>query len=75
MRKYFISIFALAIFFLLPEISLAQCAMCKAVAESSSGNTAAKGLNNGILFLMFIPYLMMGVVAISWYFYKRKGQV
>ncbi|TVQ77072.1 MAG: hypothetical protein EA358_07685 [Flavobacteriales bacterium] len=75
MRKYIIAFLALAILSLLPELGLAQCAMCKAVAESSSGSTAAKGLNNGILFLMFIPYLMMGVVAVSWYFYKRKGQV
>lgn len=34
-----------------------QCAMCKATAESS-GNGG--GLNEGILYLMFIPYLLLG---------------
>jgi hypothetical protein len=40
-----------------------QCAMCKAVAESG-GEKLAEGLNNGIIFLMIIPYLVMGVLAL-----------
>ena len=40
-----------------------QCAMCKAVAESG-GEKQAEGLNNGIIFLMIIPYLVMGVLAL-----------
>jgi len=36
---------------------LAQCAMCKAVAESDleAGGTTATGLNTGILYLMGFP--------------------
>jgi len=43
----------------------AQCAMCKAVLESNmeNGGTAAAGINNGILYLMFIPYILIGVVG------------
>src|ERR1700739_4588191 len=51
---------------LLLNISVfAQCAMCKAAAESdlsNNPNSIAQGLNTGILFLMFIPYLIVGVI-------------
>jgi hypothetical protein len=42
-----------------------QCAMCKAVVESdlAAGGTAGKGINEGILYLMVIPYLLMGTVG------------
>ena len=50
---------------LLTTALYAQCAMCKAAAESdlkNNPNSIAQGLNTGILFLMFIPYLIMGVI-------------
>ena len=38
-----------------------QCAMCRAVAESSkeAGSTIANGLNTGILYLMSFPYILL----------------
>lgn len=54
----------------------AQCAMCKATAESgqAAGSTEATGLNAGILYLMAIPYVLMAAVAIAWYWsYKGKS--
>jgi hypothetical protein len=36
----------------------AQCAMCRAVLESEQSGTAAKGINNGIMYLMVFPYLL-----------------
>ena len=45
--------------------SYAQCAMCKAAAESdleNNPNSVAHGLNKGILFLMVIPYLIVGII-------------
>lgn len=52
----------------------AQCAMCKAVAESNvaSGGSVASGLNYGILWLMIFPYLMMLTVGILWYRHNKK---
>ncbi|WP_461533794.1 hypothetical protein [Sinomicrobium sp.] len=41
----------------------AQCAMCRAVLESGGGQEAAKGINNGIVYLMAIPYLLMAGLA------------
>jgi len=36
--------------------------MCRAVLESEEGQETAKGINKGILYLMAIPYLLVGVV-------------
>lgn len=44
----------------------AQCAMCKATTESSG---VGGGLNDGIIYLMFIPYLLLGAFV---FFVLRK---
>lgn len=49
--------------------SNAQCAMCRAVLESEEGQTAAKGINDGIIYLMAIPYILIGGLG---YFIYRK---
>jgi len=38
--------------------SWAQCSMCRAVVENNSQNMA-EGLNNGILYLMGFPYIIL----------------
>ena len=54
----------------------AQCAMCSLNAENSTqhGNTQGKGLNNGILFLLSMPFLVGGSVAILWYKKYRQQE-
>ena len=47
----------------------AQCAMCRAVLESEVDQSAAEGINNGIIYLMAIPYILVGGIA---YFIYRK---
>ena len=49
--------------------SSAQCAMCRAVLESEEGLTTAKGINDGIVYLMAIPYVLFFGFA---YFMYRK---
>lgn len=39
-----------------------QCAMCRAVLESEADSSTAKGINNGIKYLMVIPYILVGGV-------------
>ena len=70
--KKTISIFGLV---LLQTSSFAQCAMCKAVLESNmeNGGTAAAGINNGILYLMFIPYILIGVVGFFIYRHFKQN--
>ena len=41
----------------------AQCSMCRAVLESGETQETAKGINNGIIYLMAIPYLLVGFVG------------
>ena len=55
--------------------SLAQCAMCRTTVENnvSAGDTSlASGLNLGIMYLFFAPYLVIGVIAFLWYRNSRK---
>lgn len=51
------------VFLFISFISNAQCAMCRAVLESEEGQSAAEGINNGIVYLMVIPYLLVGGVG------------
>lgn len=46
----------------LGEVS-AQCSMCRAVLESGDLEETAKGINNGIIYLMAIPYLLVAFVG------------
>ncbi|GAA4279873.1 hypothetical protein GCM10022260_02940 [Gaetbulibacter aestuarii] len=45
----------------------AQCAMCRAVLESEQGQSAAKGINDGIVYLMSVPYILMAGLGIFIY--------
>tara|TARA_B110000037_G_scaffold151633_1_gene170975 strand:+ start:335 stop:568 length:234 start_codon:yes stop_codon:yes gene_type:complete len=59
------------------SIILGQCAMCKAVVEANleSGDTKGAGLNDGILFLMSMPYIAVFLFALFFYLQKRKKDV
>ncbi|WP_222983216.1 hypothetical protein [Flagellimonas meishanensis] len=59
----------LLVFLVLPQIMEAQCAMCRAVVESEADGKTAEGINNGIVYLMAIPYLL--VVALFYFIYKK----
>jgi hypothetical protein len=37
--------------------------MCRAVLESGDAQETAKGINNGIIYLMAIPYLLITFVG------------
>ncbi len=52
----------------------AQCAMCRAVLESEEGGQAAKGINNGIIYLMIFPYLLIGGVGYAIYRSRKKAR-
>ena len=44
------------LFFLLNDFISAQCAMCRAVLESSENEGMAEGINNGIVYLACLLY-------------------
>lgn len=57
--------------------AVAQCAMCSATAEAGvkDGNNEAKGLNNGIMYLLAAPYIAIAAVGIIWYKRFRRKDV
>ncbi|MGB3145879.1 MAG: hypothetical protein WBB24_17410 [Maribacter sp.] len=66
-KNYFIIILLFLCF--IPSFAEAQCAMCRAVLESESSGNTAEGINNGIIYLMALPYIL---VAGLFYFIYRK---
>lgn len=47
---------------------LFQCAMCRAIIENNEDTKVAEFLNNGIVYLMTIPYvlfILLGVIIIK----------
>lgn len=52
----------------------AQCAMCRAVLESEESGAAAEGINNGIMYLMVFPYLLVGTVGYLVYRNRQKSK-
>ncbi|MGB0787945.1 MAG: hypothetical protein ACPG7E_01320 [Marinirhabdus sp.] len=64
----------LLLFLLNTPAAGAQCAMCRAVLESEESGAAAKGINNGIVYLMAIPYVLIGGVGYAIYKMRQKAK-
>lgn len=71
LKKSFYIVLAILLVWSLP--AEAQCAMCRAVLESEEGGQAAKGVNNGIIYLMVFPYLLIG--GIGYVIYRTRQKV
>jgi LPXTG-motif cell wall-anchored protein len=68
--KYFVLIFSMVLCIIAFSADAdAQCAMCRAVVESDEKQNFGTGLNNGILYLMGIPYILLMVLG---FFIYRK---
>lgn len=53
----------------------AQCAMCRASLESSGEVSQAEAVNDGIVYLMAIPYILVAVLGFVIYkMYRKKKQ-
>jgi len=66
-------IFGICIF-LIGISANAQCAMCRAALESSGDNAKVEAVNDGIVFLMAIPYILVAGIGFVIYkmYYKKK---
>jgi hypothetical protein len=55
--------------------SYAQCAMCRAALESEGNTAKNEALNDGIVYLMAIPYILVAVIGFVVYrmYAKRKS--
>lgn len=68
--KGFYSFLLLLFFFVFSFPSNAQCAMCRASLESEDGGNKAAAVNDGIVYLMAFPYLLVGVLG--YFVYKTQ---
>ena len=69
------SVLLFAVLFAAFDMS-AQCAMCKGSAEMNlkQGGGDPQGLNNGILYMLVMPYLLVGAIGYWWWRNRRKEQ-
>lgn len=68
-KKYFYILFSM--FFSLA--ANAQCAMCRAALAGDSNVKKAEAVNDGIVYLMVIPYLLVGIIGVLIYrMYQSK---
>lgn len=55
--------------------SSAQCAMCRAVLETEDGGVKAEAVNDGIVYLMAFPYILVGIIGYVVYKSRQKKKV
>lgn len=66
--------FFLLVLLLAADAVVGQCVMCKAVAEDSAAEGAVgRGINQGILYIMAVPYILLG--TLGYLVYKKWNLV
>ena len=60
--------------YLLPIASFSQCAMCRASLESEGNKARVEAVNDGIVLLMAVPYIIVGLIGFAIYrmYFKKK---
>ena len=72
--KNILSLFLLLIILFNNKVN-AQCAMCKSVVEANlkEGGNVGAGLNEGILYLMAMPYVAVIIFGLFYFIQKRNS--
>ncbi|MDD3004729.1 hypothetical protein [Flavobacterium sp.] len=76
-KQYFSKACAAIITFvalIVTSTSNAQCAMCRAVLETEEGGVKAEAVNDGIVYLMAFPYILVGVIGYIVYRSRKNVQ-
>lgn len=71
MKKLISIIALLLILTLLVVTANAQCSICTKTAQQL-GEKPAEGLNSGILYLMFTPFILVGFIGFRWWKYNKQ---
>ena len=73
MKKFLLGI----VFFIVSVSAQAQCAKCRAALESEEGGVQAEAVNDGIVYLMAIPYILVGILGFAIYRlkYGKKKEI
>ena len=56
------------------QIVMGQCSMCRAVVESDISGKGS-GINNGIVYLMAFPYMLVALLAVGLIYKMRKDSM
>ncbi len=67
-------LFMVCLFLLITDQLLAQCPMCRMTLESNlkNGGRTGIGMNLGILYLLFTPYILGAGIAYVWWRNRKK---
>ena len=71
---YSVNLLLLFLCFSILEVQ-GQCAMCRASLQNEANQATAQGINDGIVYLMAIPYILVAVAGYAVYrirFNKKK---
>lgn len=68
-------LFILVLLLVASPSALGQCAMCRASLESSGNVVKAEAVNDGIVYLMVFPYILVAVVGYVVYSMFRRKKV
>lgn len=72
-KSEFQALFFGVCFFLIGISANAQCAMCRAALGGDSNTKKAEAVNDGIVYLMVIPYLLVLIIGYLIYrMYSKK---
>lgn len=74
-RKEKYAFWAVVLYLFNSSIGLAQCAMCRAAIETEGNTTKAEALNDGIVYLMAMPYVLVGILGYIIYRMRKKKLV
>ena len=69
-RKSFF--YFLVLFVVCSQNMQAQCAMCRASLESTGDVSQAQAVNDGIVYLMIVPYVLVALIGFAVYKMFRK---
>ena len=74
-RKYIITAVLIVFFIVLGNELFSQCPMCRMAAETNlqNGGTEGKGLNTGILYILSLPYILIGVLGFIWWKNRKQA--
>jgi hypothetical protein len=72
-QRYLVGLFLFCLYFI--SISAySQCAMCRAALGGEENKVKAEAVNDGIVFLMVIPYLLVAGIAYAIYRLRKQQQ-
>lgn len=70
MKRWWLFLLVVLSLFTANQTGFAQCPNCRAAVQSglnSGATNVGKGLNQGILYLLALPYLIVGIIGFMWY--------